>query len=154
MLRGTTAKYIKLQQITTKAQMDHLRFMIRNSRFNIRNSGLEIQYPKYLNIKIISNLESRILDIESRILNDLSGLSQITHCNPTFYLDLCPLSSGYLYDKDIDRCIKVYDTIKNYVTSSQACQAEGASLVKVDSYQMWIFVKNNIGMCLNCWWNL
>jgi hypothetical protein len=60
------------------------------------------------------------------------------------------LSSGYLYDTDIDRCIKVYDTIKNYVASSQACQAGRASLVKVDSYQMWIFVKNNIGMCLNC----
>jgi len=64
------------------------------------------------------------------------------------------LSSGYLYDTDLDRCIKVYDSIEQYVAASQACQAEGASLVKVDSYQMWIFVKNNIGMCLNFWWRL
>ncbi|XP_052092510.1 uncharacterized protein LOC127728970 [Mytilus californianus] len=62
----------------------------------------------------------------------------------TTTINLCSLSNGYSYDANLDRCIKAYNTAKNHLESSNACQADNAALVKIDSDDMWTFVKNEL----------
>ncbi|VDI08585.1 Hypothetical predicted protein [Mytilus galloprovincialis] len=59
--------------------------------------------------------------------------------------NLCSLTNGYSYDANLDRCIKAYNTEKTHLASSNACQADNAALVRIDSNDMWTFVKNELG---------
>ena len=59
---------------------------------------------------------------------------------------MCPLSSSYTYNAVLDRCIKAHTNTKPFTEARGGCEKENATLVKIDSYEMWIFVRTVVGM--------
>jgi hypothetical protein len=60
--------------------------------------------------------------------------------------DACPLSSSYTYNAVLDRCIKAHTNTKPFIKAREVCEKENAALVKIDSYEMWIFVTTVVCM--------
>jgi hypothetical protein len=46
----------------------------------------------------------------------------------------------------LDRCIKAHTNTKPFIKAREVCEKENAALVKIDSYEMWIFVTTVVGM--------
>ena len=46
----------------------------------------------------------------------------------------------------LDRCIKAHTNTKPFIKAREVCEKENAALVKIDSYEMWIFVTTVVCM--------